>query len=414
MQVFRYLDQTTRSNLIVLFAAGLLFWAAIASILPTLPVYVESTGANSQTIGWVMGMFAVGLLASRAHLARLADSRGRKIVMLIGMVAVATAPLGYVLTTSIPLLMLLRAFHGISIAAFALAYSALVIDLSPAEFRGELIGYMSLVNPVGMGLGPAIGGFVLQEAGFAPAFWVAAIAGFVGLGFTLNVREPPIPKAETQGQSLLDFWVTLVRPHIRTPALVLFMIGLSFGALTTFVPLLVREAGLTLNVGLFYSTAAIAGFGIRLIAGRASDRIGRGPFITLSLVLYMLSMVALWRATTPMDFMLAGFIEGGAAGILIPMMAVLMADRSLPHERGKTFSLCMVGFDLGIALAGPILGAIALYTSYRALFGICALLCLIALGIFLSLSGKNLLGSVRFALGRGEDAYAVEPTSSIG
>ncbi|MGG6293137.1 MFS transporter [Leptolyngbya sp. AN02str] len=389
--------------------AGLLFWSAIAALLPTLPVYVESTGANSQTIGIVTGMFAVGLLASRGYLARLADSRGRKIVLLIGMAAAAIAPLGYVLTDSIPLLMALRAFHGISIAAFALAYSALVIDISPPEFRGELIGYMSLVNPIGMGLGPAMGGFVLQEIGFFQAFLVAALAGFIGLIFTARVTEPPIPKADQKQSSSLQFWSMLLRPHIRIPALVLLMIGLAFGALTTFVPLLVREVNVPLNVGLFYSSTAIAGFGIRLLAGRASDRIGRGPFISLSLVMYALAMAVLWQATDALTFLLAGLIEGAAAGTLIPMMAALMADRSHADERGRTFSLCMVGFDLGIAVAGPLLGAIALRTDYRSIFGITAGLSLVGLAVFLLFSGKSLATSLRFALGLGRDMYAVEP-----
>jgi MFS family permease len=55
-------------------------------------------------------------------------------------------------------MMVIRAFHGLSIAAFVVAYSALVIDIAPPANRGELLGYMSLVNPVGMALGPCLGG----------------------------------------------------------------------------------------------------------------------------------------------------------------------------------------------------------------------------------------------------------------
>jgi MFS family permease len=55
-------------------------------------------------------------------------------------------------------------------------------------------------------------------------------------------------------------------------------------------------------------------------------------------------------------FLLAGLVQGLAAGTLIPMIAALMADRSHPNERGRTFGLVMVGFDLGIAFAGPIFG----------------------------------------------------------
>ena len=89
LNVFSLLDTKLRVNLLILFGAGLLFWSGLASLLPTLPLYIESAGANSQQVGLVMGCFAIGLLASRAWLAKLADRKGRKQVLLIGMGAIA-------------------------------------------------------------------------------------------------------------------------------------------------------------------------------------------------------------------------------------------------------------------------------------------------------------------------------------
>ncbi|NJN88603.1 MAG: MFS transporter [Leptolyngbyaceae cyanobacterium SL_7_1] len=414
MSVFTNLSTQCRRNLSILFIAGLLFWSSLASTLPTLPLYIGEIGGNSQQIGIVMGAFAIGLLSCRSWLARLADSRGRKLVLLIGMSAVAFAPLGYLVTASMPMLIGVRAFHGISIAAFALAYSALVIDLSPVDQRGELIGYMSLVNPLGLAIGPALGGFLHEWAGYTPAFSIAAVMGMLGLVFTSQVQEPRRPNSpESSKVTRQNYWLMLFSPRIRTPALVLFLIGMAFGTLSTFVPLLFKESNITLNVGLFYTAAAIASFMTRLVAGRASDRFGRGPFISISLLLYAVAMVILWQAATPNAFLLAGFLEGAGAGVLIPMMAALMADRSNPDERGRTFSLCMVGFDIGIALAGPLLGTIATQTGYRYIFGVSAGLAFLGLLVFLTLSSKNLPYSFRFAIGRGRDVYAVKQISPV-
>jgi MFS family permease len=377
-----------RRNLLVLFAAGLLFWSGLAAHLPILPLYIEQAGANQQVVGIVMGAFAVGLLVSRPWLAKLADSRGRKLVLLIGMAAVALAPLGYLATENILLLIGIRAFHGISIAAFALAYSALVVDLSPPQHRGELIGYMSLVNPTGLALGPAIGGFIQEWFGFAPMFLAAAGLGFVGLFCTAQVQESRVVQQNLQ-QPESQFWRLLGDPRIRVPATILLLIGLTFGTLSTFVPLYIKEAGVGLNTGLFYTAAAIASFAIRLVAGPASDRYGRGPFISLSLVFYTLAMVILWQAHSSASFLLAGAIQGAGSGTLIPMIAALMADRSLPHQRGRMFGICMTGFDMGIALAGPILGAAATQIGYRGIFGICVGLGFAAIVVFLTLSSKN-------------------------
>jgi len=408
VKIFLQLHPQTRRNLLMLFVAGLLFWASLAAMLPVLPLYVQSIGGDGQTIGFVMGAFAIGLLGTRSFLAQLADTRGRKLVLLIGVVTVAIAPFGYNLTESFPWLIALRAFHGISIAAFALAFSALVVDLSPPTNRGEVIGYMSMVNPIGMGIGPAVGGFLLAQRGFNSAFLASAVLGIVGFLFTLQVRESQRPPSASKMPGGLQFWSMLGAPPIRTPAVVLLLIGLSFGALTTFVPLLVKEADISMNVGLFYTMAAIAGLSSRLLVGRASDYFGRGPFISISLVLYALSMAALWMTESVQGFLLAGFLEGAGAGTLIPMMAALMADRSPPEQRGRTFSLVMVGFDLGIAMAGPLLGAIATQTSFRTVFAISSGLSILGLLVFLVFSSKDMAHSLRFALGRGRDLYALD------
>jgi len=392
----------------MLFVAGLLFWASLAAMLPVLPLYVQSLGGDGQTIGFVMGAFAIGLLGARASLARLADTRGRKLVLLIGIVTVAIAPFGYGLTDSFGWLIALRAFHGISIAGFALAFSALVVDLSPPASRGEVIGYMSMVNPIGMGIGPALGGFLHVSYGFNVTFLFSAALGLLGLLFTLQVRETFRPQEGVKATGGVQFWRMLGAPPIRTPAVVLLLVGLSFGALTTFVPLLVTEAQVSMNIGFFYSMAAIAGLSSRLLVGRASDVYGRGPFISVSLIIYALSMAVLWLTESVQGFLLAGFLEGAGAGTLIPMMAALMADRSLPEQRGRMFSLAMVGFDLGIAMAGPLLGAIATQTSFSTIFAISAGLSLLGLLVFLTFSSKDLPHSLRFALGRGQDGYALD------
>jgi len=430
VRIFATFSPTLRWNLAILFCAGLCFWAGLAGLLPTLPLFIETLGATGSQIGVVMASFAFGLLVARPWLARLADVRGRKLVLLVGIIAIAIAPFLYLLAIFLPpltwqisigeqaytlngvllLLMLFRAFHGLSIAAFVVAYSALVVDISPPANRGELIGYMSLVNPIGMALGPALGGFLLEWSSFSVAFTAMGILGILGILCVTQVKETytPVPQDTAPNAPRPLFWSLLWTPRVRTPAIILLLVGLAFGTLSTFVPLFVRETGLALNVGLIYTASAIASFAIRLLVGRASDRYGRGRFISISLLLYTLSMLVFWQAETAQMFLLAGLIQGGAAGTLIPMIAALMGDRSAANERGKVFGLVMVGFDVGIALAGPVLGTFADWASYRACFGLAGVMTFIGFLIFITASSKDLSHSLRFSLGQGRDLYAVD------
>ena len=407
MKVFFSLDNQIRRNLLVLFAAGLLFWASLASLLPTLPLYIEDIGATKQQIGFVMGSFAIGLLLFRPFLGQLADKRGRKIVLIIGILSAAIAPIGYNFVQSIPLLMVIRAFHGISIAAFSTAFLALVADIAPVENRGELIGYMSLVNPVGLAIGPALGGYLMEAYGYTSLFILSTALACLGLLCTIPIINPMVQAEEQIVNNDSPFWQKLISPRVRIPALLLLIIGLTLGSLHTFVPLFIKSTEVDLNPGLFYTTVAIASFCSRLFCGKASDKLGRGLFITSSLICYTLAMVLLWTANNSIDFFFAAILQGIGSGTIIPTIAAMITDRSYPHERGRTFSLCMVGFDVGVALAGPIFGIVATAIGYRNIFGFNFAIALVAVIIFMTLSSKNLPASLRFAFGRGVDIYSL-------
>lgn len=407
MKSFNNFEPELRRNLLTLFSAGLLFWSSLASLLPTLPLYIESIGATKQQIGIVMGSFAIGMLLFRPQLGILADRKGRKIVLLIGMIASAIAPFGYLLVKSLPLIMVIRAFHGISIAAFGTGFMSLVADLAPEHRRGEIIGYMSLVNPIGVAIGPALGGYLQASVGNTALFMTSSFLGGLGVLCLLPVVNPPIleqpPKNAEDG-----FLRTLISPRVFIPAVVLLIIGLALGSVHTFIALYIKSTGVDLNAGLFFTAAAISSFSMRLFAGKASDRYGRGLFVTFSLVAYTVSMIMIWQANSVIMFLIAAVIEGAGSGTAIPMISTMMTDRALPHERGRIFGVSLTGFDIGLVIAGPVFGAIAQNIGYRGMFGLTTGLTLMAILIFSTLSSQNISKSFRFAFGLGEDVYALK------
>ncbi|MEH2392283.1 MAG: MFS transporter [Nostoc sp.] len=407
MKAFNTFDAGLRRNLLILFTAGLLFWSSISSLLPTLPLYIDDVGASKQEIGIVMGSFAIGLLLSRPMLGRLADKDGRKIVLLIGTIVAAIAPFGYLATQSIPLLILVRIFHGISVAAFTTGYSALIADLAPGETRGEIIGYMTLATPLGLAIGPALGGYLEATSGYGILFLFCAELGFVALLGIVQVTNPPVQTQQQTERNDRNFWQILSSPRIKVPTIVMLLVGLSLGAVHTFVSLFLKSTNVDFNGGLFFTASAISSFSIRVFAGKASDRFGRGLFITFGIFCYVLALILLWQAHSVIFFLLAAIAEGAGGGTLISMMITMMADRSLPQERGQIFALCIAGLDLGIAIAAPLLGIIAEQVGYRDMFGYGAAITSVALVLFLTQSSKNLSNSLRFALGLAPDAYAL-------
>ena len=419
MEVWKVLESTTKQKLINLFTAGLLFWIGITLLLPTLPTYIQAMGGTTQQVGIVMSCFAIGLIASRTWLGKVADRRSRKVVILIGTVVAAIAPVFYLSVHSVFGLGCIRAFHGISIAAFTIGYSALAVDLAPVQHRGTVIGYMNLAVPVGMSIGPALGGFlqisgkqyVPEGTGYEVLFTISAICGAIAFALSSQIKDTPLPGVDRQTANGIkrDFWQLTKDPALVVPTIVLLLIGLVFGSLAAFLPLFVTELQLDFNVGYFYTVVAIASFSVRLFVGKASDRYGRGLFISGGLVCYVVSMVLLSWADTPLMFILSAIAEGAGAGVLIPLTLALVSDRSYSNERGKVFALCMGGFDVGIALGGLTLGSLSfILGGYRGIFSLAAVLALVALVVFVTQAGKNFRHSLFFALGKAKDAYAVE------
>ena len=409
---FSSLKPAKKRTLLTLFCAGLLFWFSMTSLLPVLPLYIQYVGGTKQQIGLVMGCFAIGLLCSHTWLGQTADRKGHKLVILIGTIVVGIAPLGYLLAKSIAALMFLRAFHGISIAAFTTGYSALVVDIAPAKQRGELIGYMSLAIPIGMAVGPALGGYIQVDFGYSVLFLISSFAGLLAWFCALQIQEKEkgnVLSKQEKSESLpsRNFWKLTIDPALSIPAIILLMVGLLFGSLITFLPLYIEESNLDFNAGLFYAVAAIASFIARVVVGKASDRIGRGLFITVSLVCYGSSMILLALANTAFALTVAALLEGAGGGVFIPMAIALISDRSYGNERGKVYSICIGCFDLGVAVAGPIFGFLSSQLSYAIIFILAGGLAFLGLAIFSVKSNHNLGNSLQFALGKGEDYYAV-------
>lgn len=389
---------------VILFVAGLLFWVSLSAFLPTLPLYVQDLGGSPTEIGLVMGSFAVGLLISRPALAWLGDRWGYKLVLGVGMGSLVVAPLGYGLFPWIPVVMLLRGIQGISIAAFATGYMALVAQWAPPRQRGEVIGYMSLVNPIGMSLGPVLGESLRLQAGYLWLF--AVMGGIAALGLLVLGSLTIDPEDELQGQAGV-FWGLLGEARIAVPTLVMFLVGLAFGTLTIFVAVFIPSTGSRLNGGWFYGVAALSSLVMRFVAGAGSDRWGRGIWISLCLGLGSGALLLLATANRDWQFLLAAAVQGAGFGLIIPMFSAWVADRSQPRERPRLLNLCTGGFDAGIAVAGPLAGSLVAGVGYRGTFVWAAGMGGLAWAVFALGGNRTLADSLRFAFGRGPDTYAI-------
>jgi MFS family permease len=178
-----------RAFLAALAANAALFWV-LGSVRMTLaPLFAEERlGLSAAGIGAVLGVASVAQFLMMWRAGALADSRGRRGVLIpaLATLTVATALMGWA-DSAFSLIAVMVAL-GVATGFAAVVPAAVVADVAPKASSGTAVGAYRFAGDVGFVLGPLIGGVVADTAGFAPAFLVTAVP--VAAALTLAIGMP--------------------------------------------------------------------------------------------------------------------------------------------------------------------------------------------------------------------------------
>src|SRR3989338_5568799 len=161
-------------------------------ILPILPFYAISLGAEPFQLGMLTATFALMGLIFSPIMGKLADKYGRQKVLMIGTLAFIVGYLIFAFSDSLWMAFLGRAVEGIASAAVFPACIALLSDLTTHEQRGRAMGMVGMSFSLGLIFGPAVGGLASGISVQAAFFLSAALALF---NF-ISVSRLKLPKKE--------------------------------------------------------------------------------------------------------------------------------------------------------------------------------------------------------------------------
>lgn len=367
-------------NLLALFVASLLFFASFTGFFPVLPIQVQALGANNFWVGAVMSAFPVGILLFRPAVAGLITRWGRRGTMIAGTIGLTLASGLYLFIHSIYPLIFLRAVHGLGVAAFTTASMVYISDFSNPENRTEIIGGIAIASYVGTGLGPYLASIIQQKFGPSAVFVTATMMAALALLGLMMIQESP-HQPETGSRPRLQ--ETILQRWVLVPCGFLFVTALLQGAIIIFLPLFLLEHG-DINPGLFFLFFSLSVVVIRLLAGRFTDRQGRGLVIVTASGLVLISVFVLWHLHSISGLVLAAFLYGSGFGLQQPTMSAMVADNTTFVTRSRIFSFYFATFDFGILLAGYAFGIIADLLSLNWIFPIAAGLYSLGLLFFIS------------------------------
>jgi MFS family permease len=150
-----------------------------------LPRMSVDLGASISGLQWVVDAYVLVLAGLLLLCGSLGDRYGRRRVMTTGLVVFAGASAGAALSSTLGVLIVMRCLQGLGAALVLPATLSIITNVFPRAERGRAIAVWTAIGGVGVGLGPVIGGYLIDASGWAAVFWLqvpvtlAALAGMV-------------------------------------------------------------------------------------------------------------------------------------------------------------------------------------------------------------------------------------------
>ena len=343
------------------------------SILPAIAEQDFALAARTAVLSFIV-VFGVTKAISNYFAGRLADSFGRKHVLVAGWLVAAPVPFLLMWAPSWSWILAANALLGIS---QGLTWSATVImkvDLVGARNRGLAMGLNEFAGYVAVAGAALATGFIAARSGLRPEpFYLGVVFVALGLGLSaLVVRETRhyvdaestmrggsvAADPSTQGRIFLR--TTLTDPTLSSATQAGLVNNLNDGMAWGLFPLVFAAAGMSFReIGALAAIyPAVWGVG-QLLTGAWSDRAGRKWLIVLGMWTQAAGIAVVIAATGFAGFALGATMLGAGTAMVYPTLLAAIGDVAEPVWRASALGVYRFWRDLGYAIGALLAGATA-------------------------------------------------------
>ncbi len=354
------LDDDERSLLSPQFAvvmvASFAYFVAMGALLPTVPRFVEDElGGGGVQVGIGVGAYAVSAALLRPWVGRIGDTRGRRVLAVVGSIVVAVSIVGYALATELWMLVVARLVTGAGEAAVFVGVATAAQDLAPDHRRGEAASYFSVALYGGLAVGPPVGESLVAHGFNTVWFVLGGCAAFAAVAAMWIPRGKTVDPATVGDRPFLQ-------PDALWPGLILFLGLIPFTAFAAFVPLYAEDIGLSSVGGVFGLYAGLV-LVIRIVGARLPDKLGwqRGSSLALVGVTVGISLIALWGSVA--SIWLAALALGCGMSLMYPSLFTAVMAAAPEEERTHAVGTFSVFFDLSQGFGATMVGVVVSLTS---------------------------------------------------
>ena len=375
---------TTRphSSFKIVFILGLLAMLMPLSIdmyLPALPVISAQFGVPAGSAQMTLSTYILGFAIGQLLYGPMADSLGRKPVILGGTLVFAGAAVACALAQSIDQLIIMRFFHGLAAAAASVVINALMRDVYPKEEFSRMMSFVMLVTTIAPLVAPMVGGAVLVWFSWHAIFWILAVAALLASAMIFFFIDETLPVERRQKfhiRTTMGNFASLFR-HKRVLSYMLAS-GFSFAGMFSFLsagPFVYIELNHVSpqHFGYYFALNIVFLFVMTIINSRFVRRVGAinmfraGLWIQFVMAIWMVVSAFLGIGFWALVVGVAAFV-GCVSMISSNAMAVILDE--FPHMAGTASSLAGT-FRFGVgAVVGALLSMATFNTAWPMLWAI--------------------------------------------
>lgn len=301
------------------------FWASVT----TTPLYVLDLGGTDFHSGLQGTLFFLGAVIFRIYLGPLSDRAGRKIPLLIGAFVFGTTPVLLYFVRSVWVVVLVRIYQAIGLAAYFASGPAFVGDVSPFHRLGTYMGLYRLMSAIGLLIGPFIAIYTINQFGYQTWFMGSFGIGILAFFLMLMVHGPKA-KAKEKPKFFRQSKVLLKNPELREIYIGIAIFSFTSGIVFTFVPVYLDQIPTLENSGLFFTIYSFGGIVASLVVGKLLDKKSPLRIILVLGLSYGIGMILLTTVGLLSESMfLAGVLMGiGYAGAVLGLTTRLVQQAS--------------------------------------------------------------------------------------
>ena len=363
-------------------SSGILYMTQYV-LVAALPIVITSELSGSDLdAGLAMTYFQIGTIVCRLFAGRLIDGFNKRVVLLLSTALFFIIMGLFYFTTSLEAIFVLRGLHGVVFALGTTVMAALAVLVLPPNRKGEGINMFAIFSNVAMVLGPAIGLYALASYGSIALYLFLTI--MTGLVLVLSNCIPLSKELATPKPSTKKGWHISQFIEIRSLpwALMGLFIGFTYSGVLVFIPIELNSMGAGIWGSAFFAIFAVMIIISRPLVGKAYARYGSKYIIYPGLVLFILGLLALGIAATPLTIILTAPLLGLGYGAAQPAFQAL-AIQSAPIERaGVSTATYFLALDISVGAGSVILALLASAIGYQYLYMFTAVIMVVALALY--------------------------------